>query len=189
MDELLLRAVAGIGTLLLAGAVLAQTLRNQPLTLYSLGIAIAAVFLGAAAAGSKVDFSYADGAVTAKLEQIERKVAEQQAVVTQVQEQESEQSNRIEGLQQKVVSVQSAVEPIKSAVAVNQTKVNALESKIDPLIMAQRNSDQRLTEVSRALNTWADSIKVGPDNKLQVIDQNKVKRSLDTLRKPTVAPQ
>jgi septal ring factor EnvC (AmiA/AmiB activator) len=188
MNEFLLRAVAGIGTLLLAGAVLAQALRNQPLSLYSLGIAIAAVFLGAAAAGSKVDFSYADGAVTAKLEQIEQKVAAQQAVVTQVQKQESEQTSRIEGLQQKVVSVQNTVEPIKSAIADNQVKVKALENKVDPLIVAQKTSDQRLTEVSKALNTWAESIRIGPDSKIQVIDPKKVNRSLDTLRKPVVTP-
>ena len=182
MDELLLRAVAGIGTLLLAGAILAQPLRNQPLTLYSLGIAIAAVFLGAAAAGSKVDFSYADGAVSAKLDQIEQKVEQQEAAVMQVQEQTKEQTTRIDGLQ-------NTVEPIKSAVAENQIKVKTLEGKVGPLIVAQDNSDRKLTEVSKALNTWAESIRVGPDSKIQVVDPKKVNRSLDTLRKPVVTPQ
>ena len=182
MDELMLRAVAGIGTLLLAGAILAHTLRNQPLTLYSLGVAIAAVFLGAAAAGSEVDFSYVDGAVSAKLDQIKRKVEQQEAAVTQVQKQTNEQASRIEGLQ-------NAVEPIKNAVADNEIKVKTLEGKVDPLIVAQRNSDRKLTEVSKALNSWAESINVGPDSKIQAVDLKKVNRSLDTLRKPVVTPQ
>lgn len=192
MDEYLLRAVAGIGALLLAAAIPLQVLRNQTLSLYSIGIAVAAVFLGAAAAGSKVDFSYADGTVTAKLDQLEQKVAEQDAVVTQVQQQGTEQTNRIQGLQQNVASVQADIAPLKNEITNSQIKVTALEGKLNPLIAQQAISEQKLSEVSSALNIWADAVKIGPDKKLQVIDPNAANRSLqqfDKLQVQKPAPQ
>jgi hypothetical protein len=148
MDEILLRAVAGIGALLLASAIPIQVLRSQPPTLYSLGIAVAAVFLGAAAAGQKVDFSYADGTITAKMEQLEKQVEQQQAAVSQVQAQTNQQANRIEGLQQNVRNVQSSLEPLKVDVANNQLKVDALLNKVTPLINTQSVLSQKVEELS-----------------------------------------